>query len=58
MVFVKWYQRYFLSRTHVTYQEFSHSQLLPELNIGLLVYCVQIPSRLEAMKAFREGITP
>ena len=41
-----------------TYQEFSHSQLLPELNIELLVYCVQIPSRLEAMKVFREGITP
>lgn len=40
------------------YQEFSHSQLLPELNIELLVYCVQIPSRLEAMKVFREGITP
>jgi len=40
-----------------TYQNFPHSQLLPKLDINLLIRCVQIPSRLEAMKAFQEGIT-
>lgn len=38
------------------YQEVSHSQLLPELDIQLLERCVQIPSRLEAMKVFRDGL--
>jgi len=40
------------------YQEVSHSQLLPELAIDLLVRCVQIPSRLEAMTVFKEGLHP
>ena len=40
-----------------TYQNFPHSRLLPKLDINLLIRCVQIPSRLEAMKAFQEGIT-
>jgi Uma2 family endonuclease len=31
------------------------SQLLPDLDIDLLVRCVQMPSRLEAMRAFRHG---
>ncbi len=38
------------------YAENSKSQLLPNLDLGLLVYCVQIPSRLEAMKTFMSGI--
>ena len=40
------------------YQEVPHSQLLPELDLKLLVGCVQMPSRLEAMKVFREGLRP
>ena len=32
------------------------SQLLPDLDIDLLVRCVQMPSRLEAMRAFRNGM--
>ena len=32
------------------------SQLLPDLDIELLVSCVQMPSRLEAMNAFKAGI--
>ena len=32
------------------------SQLLPDLDIDLLVSCVQMPSRLEAMRAFRNGL--
>jgi len=32
------------------------SQLLPDLDIALLVSCVQMPSRLEAMRAFRNGL--
>jgi hypothetical protein len=32
------------------------SQLLPDLDIALLVSCVQMPSRLEAMRAFRHGL--
>ena len=32
------------------------SQLLPDLDIDLLVSCVQMPSRLEAMRAFRHGL--
>jgi Uma2 family endonuclease len=32
------------------------SQLLPDLDIDLLVRCVQMPSRLEAMRAFRNGL--
>jgi len=38
------------------YQEISRSQLLPELDLTLLVRCVQMPSRLEAMNAFRDGL--
>jgi Uma2 family endonuclease len=40
------------------YQEVDRSQLLPELDLALLVRCVQIPSRLEAMRAFRDGLRP
>jgi Uma2 family endonuclease len=39
-----------------TYQEVSRSQLLPDLDLSLLVRCVQMPSRLEAMQAFRDGL--
>jgi Uma2 family endonuclease len=39
------------------YQEISRSQLLPELDLDLFVRCVQMPSRLEAMKAFIAGMT-
>jgi Uma2 family endonuclease len=39
-----------------TYQEVPRSQLLPELDLSLLVRCVQMPSRLEAMQAFRDGL--
>jgi Uma2 family endonuclease len=38
------------------YQKVSRSQLLPELEIDLLVRCVQMSSRIEAMKVFRDGI--
>ncbi len=40
------------------YQEVDRSQLLPELDLALLVRCVQIPSRLEAMRAFQDGLRP
>jgi Uma2 family endonuclease len=39
-----------------TYQEVPRSQLLPDLDLSLLVRCVQMPSRLEAMQAFRDGL--
>ncbi len=39
-----------------TYVEMPSSQLLPDLDLDLLVRCVQIPSRLEAMKQFMAGI--
>ena len=38
------------------YQEVNRSQLLPELDLTLLVRCVQMPSRLEAMRVFRDGL--
>ena len=38
------------------YQEVDCSQLLPELDLALLVRCVQMPSRLEAMRVFRDGV--
>lgn len=38
------------------YQEVDRSQLLPELDLALLVRCVQMPSRLEAMRVFRDGL--
>jgi Uma2 family endonuclease len=38
------------------YQEVPRSQLLPDLDLSLLVRCVQMPSRLEAMQAFRDGL--
>jgi Uma2 family endonuclease len=37
------------------YDLVEQSQLLPKLDLDLLVRCVQIPSRLEAMKAFLAG---
>jgi len=39
-----------------TYQEVDRSQLLPDLDLALLVRCVQMPSRLEAIRLFREGV--
>lgn len=39
-----------------TYQEVSRSQLLPGLDLDLLLRCVQMPSRLEAMKAFMDAL--
>ena len=38
------------------YDLVDRSQLLPKLDLDLLVRCVQIPSRLEAMKAFLAGL--
>ena len=38
------------------YHLVSHSQLLPDLDLELLVRCVQMPSRLEAMNAFKAGM--
>jgi len=38
------------------YQEVSCSQLLPDLSIDILVRCVQMSSRLEAMRMFKEGL--
>ena len=32
------------------------SQLLPDLDLALLVRCVKMPSRLEAMRTFRNGL--
>ena len=39
------------------YNLVERSQLLPKLDLDLLVRCVQIPSRLEAMKAFHAGLS-
>ncbi len=39
------------------YESISRSELLPELKIDLLARCVLMPSRLEAMKQFMDGIT-
>jgi Uma2 family endonuclease len=38
------------------YKLVERSQILPKLDLDLLVRCVQIPSRLEAMKAFQSGL--
>jgi Uma2 family endonuclease len=38
------------------YRLVNYSQLLPDLDLELLVRCVQMPSRLEAMNAFKTGI--
>jgi Uma2 family endonuclease len=38
------------------YHLVNHSQLLPDLDLDLLVRCVQMPSRLEAMNAFKAGM--
>jgi Uma2 family endonuclease len=47
---------YYLCDTEKIYQSVSHSQLLPNLEIDLLVHCLKMPSRLEAMKAFQEKL--
>jgi Uma2 family endonuclease len=41
--------------TSDSYQLVENSPLLPQLDLELLVCCVQMPSRLEAMKAFIHG---
>jgi Uma2 family endonuclease len=38
------------------YNLVDRSQLLPQLDLDLLMRCVQIPSRLEAMKIFMKGL--
>ncbi len=38
------------------YEEFSRSELLPELELELLVRCVLMPSRIEARQEFLKGI--
>ena len=38
------------------YRHVNYSQLLPDLDLELLVRCVQMPSRLEAMNAFKAGM--
>ncbi|MBD2178873.1 Uma2 family endonuclease [Pseudanabaena sp. FACHB-1998] len=38
------------------YQEVKQSQLLPDLKIDLIVRCVQISSRLEAMRVFKDEL--
>jgi Uma2 family endonuclease len=48
-------QVYYLSAEG--YDLVDRSQLLPKLDLDLLVRCVQIPSRLEAMKAFLAGLS-
>lgn len=39
------------------YEPIDKSELLPELNIELLARCVVIPSRLEAVREFRRGMS-
>jgi Uma2 family endonuclease len=41
-----------------TYQQVSCSLLLAELDLDLLVRCVQMPSRLEAMQTFMDAVSP
>jgi Uma2 family endonuclease len=48
-------QVYYLSAEG--YDLVDRSQILPKLDLDLLVRCVQIPSRLEAMKAFLAGLS-
>jgi Uma2 family endonuclease len=38
------------------YDRLNRSQFLPDLDLDLLVRCVQIPSRLEAMRTFHNGL--
>ena len=38
------------------YEEIASSQLLPELDIALLVTCVNMPSHVEAIKEFKRAI--
>jgi Uma2 family endonuclease len=38
------------------YEEISQSELLPDLDVNLLVNCVKMSSKLEAMTAFSQGI--
>ncbi|WP_333076597.1 MULTISPECIES: Uma2 family endonuclease [unclassified Microcoleus] len=38
------------------YEEIASSQLLPELDIALLVRCVNMPSHVEALKEFKRAI--
>ncbi|WP_363319134.1 hypothetical protein [Microcoleus sp. PH2017_01_SCD_O_A] len=38
------------------YEQIASSQLLPELDIDLLVRCVNMPSHVEAVKAFKRAI--
>ncbi|MEG5056272.1 hypothetical protein QUB35_38155, partial [Microcoleus sp. B13-B6] len=38
------------------YEEIASSQLLPELDMGLLVRCVNMPSHVEAIKEFKSAI--
>ncbi|MEG3898485.1 MULTISPECIES: Uma2 family endonuclease [unclassified Microcoleus] len=40
------------------YQQVSRSELLPELDLELLVRCVLMPSRIEARREFIQGIRP
>ncbi len=38
------------------YRELPTSQLLPDLDLELLAHCVQMPSRLEAMRVWMAGV--
>ena len=40
------------------YEQVSRSELLPELDLELLVRCVLMPSRIEARQEFLKGIRP
>ena len=40
------------------YEQVSRSELLPELDLELLVRCVLMPSRIEARREFIQGIRP
>jgi len=40
------------------YEEISRSELLPELDLELLVRCVLMPSRIEARREFIQGMRP
>ncbi|MEG3843476.1 Uma2 family endonuclease [Microcoleus sp. herbarium14] len=45
-------------RREDNYEQISRSELLPELDLELLVRCVLMPSRIEARREFLKGIRP
>ena len=49
---------YGLREDNYNYEQISRSELLPELDLELLVRCVLMPSRIEARREFLNGIRP